>query len=120
MGPITLSNPTVTASGLKYTDQVVGTGATPAPSQSVTVNYTGLLAANGLQFDASSLHGGPATFPLNGVIKGFSEGIATMKVGGKRTVYIPAALAYGANPPAGSGIPVNADLVFQIELVSIK
>ncbi len=120
MGPIILDNPTVTASGLKYTDQVVGTGATPTATQTVSVNYTGSLAANGLQFDASAIHGGPQSFPLNQVVKGFAEGISTMKVGGKRTVFIPAALAYGANPPPGSGIPANADLVFTIELVSIK
>jgi FKBP-type peptidyl-prolyl cis-trans isomerase len=54
------------------------------------------------------------------VIKGFSEGILTMKPGGKRTVLIPAAMAYGANPPPGSGIPANADLIFEIELISVK
>lgn len=102
-----------------YIDEVVGTGASPTQSQSVTVNYTGKLASNGKVFDSTTGRGS-ATFPLNGVIAGFRDGILTMKPGGKRTVYIPAALAYGANPPPGSGIPANADLVFDIELLSVK
>jgi FKBP-type peptidyl-prolyl cis-trans isomerase len=86
----------------------------------VVVHYTGQLASNGKVFDSSVTRGQPATFPLRGVIKGFSEGILTMKPGGKRTVLIPAAMAYGANPPPGSGIPANADLIFEIELISVK
>ncbi len=117
--PIRLTNPTVTASGLQYTDQVVGTGASPSANQTVTVHYTGKLAANGKKFDSSLDRGQPATFAMNGVIKGFSEGLSTMKIGGKRTVYIPAALGYGAAgfPPA---VPPNADLVFEIELIAIR
>jgi FKBP-type peptidyl-prolyl cis-trans isomerase len=110
---------TTTASGLKYIDTVVGTGEPPKATQSVVVNYTGKLASNGQVFDSTSGRG-PATFPLSRVIPGFSEGILTMLPGGKRTIYIPAALAYGANPPQGSGIPANADLIFDIELISVQ
>jgi FKBP-type peptidyl-prolyl cis-trans isomerase FkpA len=108
---------TTTASGLMYIDETVGTGDSPTMSQSVTVNYTGRLASNGTVFDSTTGRG-PATFALTRVIPGFSEGILTMKTGGKRTVYIPAKLAYGANPPPG--IPANADLIFDIELISIQ
>jgi FKBP-type peptidyl-prolyl cis-trans isomerase len=114
-----MEHATTTASGLKYVDTVVGTGDAPRSNQSVVVNYTGKLASDGKVFD-SSIGRGPATFGINQVIKGFGEGILTMKPGGKRTVYIPAALAYGASPPPGSGIPPNADLIFDIELISIK
>jgi FKBP-type peptidyl-prolyl cis-trans isomerase len=110
---------TTTPSGLKYIDTVVGTGDSPKANQSVVVHYTGKLASDGKVFD-SSVNRGPATFPVSGVIKGFGEGILSMKPGGKRTVYIPAALAYGASPPPGSGIPANADLIFDIELISVK
>lgn len=110
---------TTTPSGLKYTDTVVGTGASPALTQSVTVHYTGKLASNGTKFDSSVDRGQPATFAMNQVIAGFSEGLSTMKVGGKRTVYIPWALGYGerGSPPS---IPARADLIFEIELISIK
>ncbi len=117
-GPIKLENPTTTASGLQYTDQVVGTGASPRMDQQVTVHYTGKLASNGTVFDSSVQRGEPAKFGMNGVIKGFSEGLSTMKVGGKRTVFIPSALGYGAS--GGGPIPPNSDLVFEIELIAIK
>lgn len=117
-GAIKLENPTVTASGLQYTDQVVGTGASPTMAQTVTVNYTGKLASNGKVFD-STAGKSPISFPMAGVIKGFSEGLSTMKVGGKRTVFIPTALGYGATG-AGSAVPPNADLIFEIELISIR
>jgi len=110
---------TTTPSGLKYIDTAVGTGDSPKPTQSVVVNYTGKLASNGKVFDSTTGRS-PATFPLNQVIKGFSEGISTMKPGGKRTILIPAALAYGASSPPGSGIPPNSDLIFDIELISFK
>ncbi len=112
-----ISKATTTANGLMYIDEVVGTGESPAMSQSVTVNYTGKLASDGTVFDSTTGRG-PATFALTRVIAGFSEGIVTMKTGGKRTVYIPADLAYGANPPPG--LPKNADLIFEIELLSFK
>jgi FKBP-type peptidyl-prolyl cis-trans isomerase len=114
-----VSRATTTADGLMYIDEAVGTGETPTADQSVTINYTGKLASNGQVFDSTTGRG-PATFPLGRVISGFKEGILTMKVGGKRTVYIPANLGYADRPPAGSGIPVNADLIFEIELLSIK
>ena len=110
---------TTTASGLKYIDTVVGTGEAPRTNQSVVVNYTGRLASDGKVFDSTDGRG-PATFPLAGVIPGFSEGILTMLPGGQRTIYIPSALAYGASPPPGSGIQANADLIFEIELISIQ
>lgn len=118
-GPVTLANPTVTADGLQYIDAVVGTGASPTIDQQVTVNYTGKLAANGLVFD-STVGKAPATFAIKGVIPGFAEAVMGMKVGGKRTVYIPSALGYGPSGTVGGPIPPNADLVFDIELVSVK
>jgi FKBP-type peptidyl-prolyl cis-trans isomerase len=116
--PIVLENPTTTASGLKFVDQKVGDGATPAATSQVTVHYTGRLAANGQKFDSSVDRGQPATFAMNGVIPGFSEALSTMKVGGKRTAYIPSRLGYG--PQGTRGIPPNADLVFEIELIAVK
>ena len=113
-----MDNAIVTESGLKYVDQVVGTGDSPRMDQQVTVHYTGKLASNDKKFDSSVDRGEPATFPMNGVIKGFSEGLSTMKVGGKRTVYIPSDLGYG--PGGGGPIPPNADLIFEIELIAIK
>jgi FKBP-type peptidyl-prolyl cis-trans isomerase len=114
------SKATTTPSGLMYIDTQEGSGASPTMQQSVTVHYTGKLASNGNVFDSSVRRGQPATFPMSGVIKGFSEGISTMKPGGKRTVLIPAALAYGAASPPGSGIPPNSDLIFEIELISVR
>ena len=112
-----LENAKLTLSGLEYVDEVRGTGVTPRMDQRVTVHYTGKLASNGEVFDSSVERGQAATFPMNGVIKGFAEGLSTMKVGGKRTVFIPSALGYGA---AGSGpIPPNADLIFEIELLAV-
>ncbi len=114
-----VSKATKTDDGLMYIDETVGTGATPTAGQTVTINYTGKLATNGKVFDSTDGRG-PATFPLGRVIPGFKEGILTMQVGGKRTVYIPADLAYGASSPPGSGIPANSDLIFDIELLSIQ
>ena len=114
------SKATTNPSGLMYIDTVVGSGESPKMEQTVVVHYTGKTASDGKVFDSSVTRGQPATFPLRGVIKGFSEGIVTMKPGGKRTVLIPAAMAYGANPPPGSGIPANADLIFEIELISFR
>ena len=114
-----MATATTTVSGLKYIDTVVGTGEPPRADQSVAVNYNGRLASDGKIFDSTTGRG-PATFGLTRVIPGFSEGILTMRPGGKRTVYIPAALAYGANPPPGSGIQANADLIFEIELISVR
>jgi len=118
-GPIKLTNPTVAPDGLQYIDTVVGTGASPTIDQQVTVNYTGKLAATGLVFD-STVGKAPATFAIKGVIPGFAEAVMGMKVGGKRTVYIPAALGYGDSGTVGGPIPPKADLVFDIELLGIK
>lgn len=108
-----------TSSGLKYVDLVVGTGESPAPTDSVTVNYTGTLE-NGTVFDASRLHGNePASFPLNTVIKGWIEGVGSMKVGGIRKLIIPPDLAYGEHSVAGGVVPANATLIFYVELLDI-
>lgn len=106
---------------LEKIDLVVGTGAEVKAGDTVSVHYTGAVAATGAIFQSSKDFGTePVTFPLSGVIKGWTDGIPGMKVGGTRRLVIPADMAYGANPPAGSGIPANADLVFDVELVAIK
>jgi len=108
---------TITASGLQYYDTTVGTGVSPTAGQTVSVNYVGTLL-DGTQFDASPANT-PVSFGLTNVIPGFSEGIGTMKVGGKRRLVIPGNLAYGANPPTAK-IPQNATLVFDVTLVAVK
>ena len=107
-----------TPSGLQYIDQTVGDGASPKATNNVTVHYTGWLT-NGTKFDSSVDRGSPATFPLSGVIKGWTEGLGTMKVGGKRRLIIPGALGYGAagSPP---DIPANATLIFDVQLIKIN
>ncbi len=111
------SDMVTTATGLKYVDNVVGTGITPKATDVVTVHYVGTNAITGVQFDSSVDRGKSVDFPLNQVIRGFSEGISTMKVGGKRTVLIPAALAYRPYNPAD---PTSGDLIFEIELIAVK
>ena len=108
-----------TASGLEYEDIVVGTGASPTQGKNVKVHYTGTLT-NGTKFDSSVDRGQPIEFPIGtgGVIKGWDEGLMTMKVGGKRKLRIPPALGYGANP--NGKIPANATLLFDVELVDAK
>lgn len=109
-----------TASGLKYVDVVEGTGASPRTGQSVSVHYTGTLE-NGTKFDSSVDRGTPYVFRIGTgtVIKGWDEGLMTMKVGGKRKLIIPSSLGYGprGNPP---DIPPNATLLFDVELVDAK
>jgi len=93
-----------------------GTGPQPTADSVVQVNYRGTLA-NGTEFDNSAKHGGPATFPLSRVIPCWTQGVATMKVGGKAKLTCPAATAYGDR---GVGvIPPNSDLTFEVELISI-
>ncbi|HTB49185.1 MAG TPA: FKBP-type peptidyl-prolyl cis-trans isomerase, partial [Verrucomicrobiae bacterium] len=85
-----------------------------------TVDYTGAVASTGIIFQSSKDTGQPATLSLSQVIAGWSQGIPGMKVGGTRRLLIPAGLAYGSNPPSGSGIPANADLVFDVTLDKIN
>jgi peptidylprolyl isomerase len=114
------ANASTTSSGLKYVDQVVGTGASPRKGQRVTVHYTGRLQ-NGTKFDSSVDRGTPYEFVIGmgNVVKGWDEGIMSMKVGGKRHLIIPPGLGYGAvgRPPA---IPPNATLEFDVELLGVK
>jgi FKBP-type peptidyl-prolyl cis-trans isomerase len=109
-------NVITTASGLQYEDLVVGSGASPAATDMVTVHYTGTLQ-DGTVFDASRNHGGPISFPLNQVIKGWTEGVGSMKVGGTRKLIIPPALGYGSS--AQGPIPANSTLTFIVELLDI-
>jgi peptidylprolyl isomerase len=111
--------PTESISELKIEDRIAGSGDEVKAGDTVTCHYTGAIAKTGTIFQTSHDFGDAISFPLSGVIAGWTEGVPGMKVGGTRRLYIPAAKAYGANPPYGSGIPSNADLVFDIELVSI-
>jgi FKBP-type peptidyl-prolyl cis-trans isomerase len=110
-----------TQSGLKYEDKVVGTGATPQVGQTVVVHYTGWLT-NGKKFDSSVDRNEPFKFPLGQgrVIKGWDEGVATMKVGGKRRLTIPSQLAYGSQNVGNGLIPPNSTLVFDVELLGVE
>ena len=105
-------------SGLQYKIMQPGTGPKPAASDTVTVNYRGTLI-NGSEFDSSYKRGQPATFPVTGVIKGWTEALQLMPVGSKWQLFIPADLAYGERG-AGSNIGPNATLIFEVELISIK
>ncbi len=113
-----------TASGLEIVDTQAGTGAAPQKGQICVMHYTGWLRENGVKgkkFDSSVDRGQPFEFPLGmgRVIKGWDEGVASMKVGGKRTLIIPPELGYG---PRGAGgvIPPNATLIFDVELLGVK
>lgn len=106
-----------TASGLQYEVLTEGTGAQPKATDTVTVNYKGTLM-DGTEFDSSYERGQPATFVLNQVIPGWTEGVQLMKVGSKYKFYIPSALGYG-DRGAGGVIGPNAPLVFEVELISI-
>lgn len=105
---------------LMKTDRIEGDGALAEPNSTVTVHYTGAIAKTGAIFQSSKDFGKPISFGLNQVIQGWTEGVPGMKVGGTRRLLIPAAMAYGDRPPYGSGIPANADLVFDIELVDVQ
>jgi FKBP-type peptidyl-prolyl cis-trans isomerase FkpA len=109
-----------TASGLQYEDLAEGTGAAAKAGDSVEVHYTGWLT-DGKKFDSSLDRRSPFRFQLGAgrVIKGWDEGVAGMKVGGKRKLHIPAALGNGTSGP-GAVIPPNAELVFEVELLGIR
>jgi FKBP-type peptidyl-prolyl cis-trans isomerase len=102
---------------LKIEDTKAGTGATVKAGDTITADYVGALMSTGVIFDASADHGGPQTFPLSGVIAGWSQGLPGMKVGGTRRLLIPASLAYGSQ--AQTGIPANSDLVFDVTVTKI-
>ncbi len=109
-----------TESGLKYVDRILGTGTMPEAGQTIVVHYTGRLE-DGTKFDSSLDRGQPFVFQVGfgKVIKGWDEGLLTMRVGGKRTLTIPPHLAYGERG-AGNVIPHNATLVFEVELLEIR
>jgi peptidylprolyl isomerase len=115
---------TKTPSGLEFEDTTPGTGASPTKGQTCVMHYTGWLWENdakGKKFDSSVDRGSPFSFPLGvgRVIKGWDEGVASMKVGGKRTLRIPPDLGYGARG-AGGAIPPNATLLFEVELLELR
>ena len=124
VGPACAQPVRTTGSGLGIIDTQVGTGPSPKPGQTVVVHYTGWLYENGKRgkkFDSSVDRGQPFEFPIGKgqVIAGWDEGVATMKVGGKRTLTIPPDLGYGAQG-AGGVIPPNATLIFDVELLGVK
>lgn len=106
------------SSGLQYTILTEGKGQRPAATDKVKVHYTGTLI-NGTKFDSSIDRGEPAEFPVNGVIKGWTEALQLMPVGSKWKLFIPENLAYGMNPPQGSPITPYATLIFEVELLDI-
>ena len=123
-GPLD-QKPTVTfpfpsqAQALSTKDTIVGKGQAVTATDSVNVNYVGIGATSGKEFDASWTHGGPISFPLSGVIEGWQQGMVGMKVGGRRVLVIPGNLAYGDNPGSSDILP-NETLVFVVDLVAIK
>ena len=110
--------PVVTASGLSYTEKVAGKGASPAAIDTVRVHYRGTFP-DGREFDSSIARGKPAEFPLNRVIKCWTEGVQLMKVGGKAQLICPPAIAYGERGTPSGSIPANATLHFEVELLGI-
>ena len=120
----TMAEITTTDSGLRYEDHKIGDGTEAVKGMTVEVHYTGWLNDNdgkGNKFDSSLDRSQTFSFPLGAgrVIKGWDEGVAGMKVGGMRTLYIPAKLGYGSRG-AGRAIPPNADLIFDVELLAVK
>ena len=113
------SGAVVTASGLVYKSLKDGGGASPKATDTVKVNYRGTFP-DGKEFDSSYKAGGPIEFPLNGVIKCWTEGVQMMKVGGKAKLTCPSAIAYGERGAGGGLIPPNATLVFEVELLGVN
>jgi len=116
---------TQTPSGLSYEDTQVGTGETPKTGQTCKMHYTGWLYVNGAKgkkFDSSLDRGQPFEFPIGKgrVIKGWDEGVASMRVGGKRTLVIPPELGYGASGVGNGLIPGGATLLFEVELLGLR
>lgn len=111
--------PVTTVPELQIIDVIEGTGDVVPTGATITAHYTGALCKDGTIFQSSHDFGQAITFPLNGVIEGWTKGVPGMKVGGTRRLVIPAAQAYGAQSPSPN-IPPNSDLVFDIELVAIK
>jgi FKBP-type peptidyl-prolyl cis-trans isomerase len=107
--------------GLRFWDVQTGTGTAATTGATITVFYTGWLL-NGTVFDSARTTGAPATFTLQSgsLIEGWVQGLVGMQPGGIRRLYIPTDLAYGNNPPLGSGIPQGADLVFEVKLLSVS
>jgi FKBP-type peptidyl-prolyl cis-trans isomerase len=126
------SKPKVTAesslpsASLKVKDLVVGKGPAATPDSTVTVHYVGVRYADGKQFDSSWERGGPATFPLRRLVKGFTQGIggkgeiSPMKVGGRRVIIVPSEMGYGEGGTPDGTIPPNASLVFVVDLIALK
>jgi FKBP-type peptidyl-prolyl cis-trans isomerase len=108
-----------TASGLQYKAIKEGTGPQPKETDTVTVNYRGTLMDGKTEFDSSYKRGEPATFPLSGVIRGWTEGLQLMKVGSKYQFFIPPNLAYG-DRAVGPDITPNSTLIFEVELLGVK
>lgn len=117
--PLTNFTPVTSVPELLIEDIEVGTGAEATPGSTVTVHYTGALCKNGIIFQSSHDFGKPITFGLDQVIRGWTEGVPGMMVGGMRRLTIPSAMAYGS-VRAASNIPPNSDLVFDIELLGVK
>jgi FKBP-type peptidyl-prolyl cis-trans isomerase FkpA len=114
----TLPPPVTTASGLTYTVTQQGNGTQPKATDTVRVHYRGTFA-DGKEFDSSYARNEPASFPLNRVIKCWTEGVQMMKVGGKAKLTCPAAIAYGERGTPGGPIPPNATLYFEVELLGV-
>lgn len=112
--------PVETVEALQIIDLQEGTGVEAKPGVTVTAHYTGAVAATGTIFQSSHDFGEAIAFGLNQVIKGWTDGVPGMKIGGTRRLIIPAEMAYGSTPPPGSGIPANAALVFDIELTAVE
>lgn len=118
--PLNDFTPIASIPELQTIDTTEGTGAEVTPNDTVTVDYTGAVAATGTIFQSSKDSGQTVSFGLNQVIAGWTQGVPGMKVGGTRRLLIPAAMAYGSRSPYGSGIPADADLVFDITLHAVN